>query len=98
VGPFQPKNEVADWLSVLGHWVRGTALSEFANNDIVAFIQEDVVYRLVWGVEAARLHLKYTGDIESEIPGSDLALLLTYGVPCKEAAVLMQAGLPSRTV
>jgi hypothetical protein len=62
----------------------------------VSFIQDNVVYRLVWAVEAARLHLEYLGAADGEPPGGTLALCLTYGVPNATAALFMQAGLRSR--
>jgi hypothetical protein len=57
-----------------------------------------VVYRLVWAVEAARLHLEHLQPSSDEPPGGTLALCLTYGVPSAKAALLMQGGIRSRPV
>ncbi|MCZ6653818.1 MAG: DEAD/DEAH box helicase [Planctomycetota bacterium] len=98
IHPFTREEGNAGWPDLLAHWVRGTALSDFADNTGVGFIQNDVVFRLVWGVEAARLHLHLSSGADSEIPGGSLALCLTYGVPNRCAALFMQAGMPSRTL
>jgi hypothetical protein len=97
IGPFEKENDLPGWADVLAEWLRGTALGACADNDGVAFIQGDVVYRLVWAVEATRLHLQHSQSQENP-PGAILALCLTYGVPSRTAAVLMQGGIRSRTL
>jgi hypothetical protein len=82
----------------LGDWLRGRALAEFASGDAIGFIQSDVVFRLVWAVEAARVQLHALSEAEGEAPGGKLALCLTFGAPSVEAALLMQGGLKSRVV
>ena len=101
IGPFQPDGGCMDgWEILIGHWLRGTALSTCTDNDGIAFIQDNIVFRLVWAVEAARLHLQHVQElgIEAEPPGGTLALCLTYGVPSYTCALFMQAGLASRTM
>ncbi len=95
IGPFAAENLIPDWEALLGHWISGTALSQCADSDGVAFIQEDVVFRLVWGVEAVRLHLQSTDSLQ-DVSGEGLALCLTYGVPTLGASAFMQAGVRSR--
>ncbi|MHB1423671.1 MAG: DEAD/DEAH box helicase [Gemmataceae bacterium] len=96
VGPFLPDDPIENWRDVLGHWLRGTALGSCTGNDGVSFIQDNVVYRLVWAVEAARLHLEHLGTADGDPPGGTLALCLTYGVPNLASALFMQAGMRSR--
>lgn len=96
--PFVPESRVEGWEELLGHWLRGTPLGQCADNDGVSFIQQDVVYRLVWAVEAARLHLQCLADAGENPPGEVLAQCLTYGVPHRTGAVFMQGGLRSRTM
>jgi replicative superfamily II helicase len=98
IGPFVPEDAYANWKKVLGHWLRGTALGRFADNEGISFIQQNVVYRLVWAVEAARVHLQFLQPSDNEPPGGILAQCLTYGVPSQTSAVFMQAGLRSRTM
>jgi hypothetical protein len=96
--PFEPDNRVDDWESLLGHWLRGTALGACTDNEGVSFVQDNIVYRLVWAVEAARLHLQHIEGEDEDPPGGTLALCLTYGVPNPTCALFMQAGLRSRTL
>jgi hypothetical protein len=96
IHPFVPARWLDNWQGLLGCWLRGEPLGTFADNDGVSFIQENVVYRLVWAVEAARLHLQHL--VESEALGNALSVCLTYGVPNMTAALLMQGGLRSRTL
>ena len=77
---------------------RGTPLGQFADNEGINFIQQDVVYHLVWAVEAARLHVQCLTDDGDAAPGEMLAQCLTYGVPHRTAAVFMQGGLRSRVM
>jgi hypothetical protein len=95
IGPFAPDDLIGGWEELLGHWMKGTALGQCADSDGVAFIQEHVVFRLVWGIEAIRLQLQET-EVVSDVPGDGLALCLTYGVPTLGAAAFMQAGVRSR--
>ena len=96
IHPFRRENtDVANWEALLGNWIRGTPLSQCADSYGVSFIQEDVVFRLVWGVEAVRLHLQGDDNV-ADVPGGALALCLTYGVPNVRAALFMQAGIKSR--
>ncbi|MBX3394285.1 MAG: DEAD/DEAH box helicase [Phycisphaerae bacterium] len=95
IKPFAPEELVTNWEQCLSHWITGAPMSEYHDPDAMGFIQNDVVYRLVWGVEAARVHLHHiTGS--DEVPGGMLALFLTYGVPDRQAALFLQAGLNSR--
>jgi DEAD/DEAH box helicase len=98
IGPFVPDDPIETWQPLLGHWIRGHALGSCTNNEGIGFIQQNVVYRLVWAVEAARLHLQHLQESEDDPPGGVLALCLTYGVPNQSCALLMQAGLRSRTL
>lgn len=100
IGPFEPDDPIEGWKELVAHWLRGTALGACTNNDGVSFIQDNIVYRLVWAVEAARLHLLHIQSDEADIepPGGTLALCLTYGVPSSSCAMFMQAGLSSRTM
>ena len=96
IHPFRRENtDVANWEALLGNWIRGTPLNQCADSGGVSFIQEDVVFRLVWGLEAVRLHLQGDDDL-ADVPGGALALCLTYGVPNVRAALFMQAGIKSR--
>ena len=64
----------------------------------MGFVQGDIVYRLVWGVEAVRVH-----GLARNVPGAAdltglLALVLTYGLPSAPGILLARAGLSSRNM
>ena len=98
IGPFVPRSTVMDLPAVLHHWLSGAPLAEYADKEAIGFIQEEIVYRLVWAIEATRLHLQHVRTGSDESAGNLLALCLTYGVPCVKAALLMQGGIRSRAV
>jgi hypothetical protein len=86
------------WKSILTGWLSGKATSQFANSSGIAFIQDGIVYRLVWAVEATRTTLVALDCLPDGAREGHLALCLTYGVPCIPAALLQQAGLASRAL
>ncbi|WP_236621180.1 DEAD/DEAH box helicase [Rhodopirellula sallentina] len=98
IHPFEPEKQEDNWETLLKHWVKGTALGEFADNTGIHFIQQDVVYRLVWGIETARSHLEFLSESKNDAPGALVAQCLTFGVPTQTSAFFMQAGLQSRTM
>ena len=84
------------WEGVIKGWVSGQATSAFANAEEIAFIQDGIVYRLVWAVESIRTTLSAMTALPIEGEGGNFALCLTYGVPNIPAALILQAGLSSR--
>jgi superfamily II DNA/RNA helicase len=98
IGPFSPGDSVGDLAALLSHWLSGEPLSAYPDKSAVGFIQEHIVYRLVWAVEASRLHLQHLMVGLGEPPGNVLAMCLTYGVSSEKAALLMQGGVRRRSV
>jgi len=97
VYPFscdQPEN----WQDIIVGWLSGRPTSQFANSDGIAFIQDGIVYRLVWAVAAVRTELGALGLIPVEAIQGKLALCLTFGTPNIASALIQQAGLSSRTL
>ncbi len=98
VAPFRFQFASGNWENGLRSWVEGQPLGEIMTEggDEVAFIQNDVVFRMVWAVEAIRVYALAL-DVQGvrAITGR-AAMALTYGVPSQSAAILAQAGLPSR--
>jgi hypothetical protein len=98
IGPFAPGDSVGDLAALLSYWLSGEPLSLYSDKSAVGFIQEHVVYRLVWAVEASRLHLQHLQAGLTAPPGNVLAMCLTYGVSSVKAALLMQGGVRRRSV
>ena len=102
VSPFAFEDAPVDWENALTSWVTGDSVSVPPlvgdASEIVAFLQGDVVYRLVWAVEAVRLHAIQTGAPDAESLTGVVASVLTYGVCTRPGIVIAQAGLSSRAM
>jgi hypothetical protein len=92
-----------DWETALASWVKGTAFAEILDGRkardaqrMQAFIQDGVVFRLVWAAEAARVQAIATDHARKDELGDGPAFGLTYGVPTIPAALLCQMGFASR--
>ncbi len=102
VSAFRPETWVEDWRKVLTHWVRGRPLGELEDIDqkglvgVVQFIESDLVYRLVWGIEASRAYEKAQGNaLASTLTGSALTAIET-GTFLQPASILIRAGFDHR--
>jgi hypothetical protein len=99
IHPFIYRNRPNRWKEILGAWLNGIPLGEIHEldgGDEIKFIQDGVVYQLVWAVEAIRVQALAKGDSRAEQLNGNIPLLLTYGVPSRQAAILLESGLPSR--
>lgn len=101
---FSVRKLPADWEAALSGWVNGTAFSELLKGRKAldaqrtqAFIQDGVVFRLVWAAEAVRVQAIATDHHRQTELGDGPAFTLTYGVPTIPAALLCQMGFASRT-
>jgi hypothetical protein len=91
------------WEEVLSGWIKGTAFSEILDDRAArdahrtqVFVQEGVVFRLVWAAEAVRVQAVAVQHPRVSELGDGPAFSLTYGVPSIEAALLCQMGFSSR--
>jgi len=106
--PFDPDSidkswSENDWRKLLKIWVAGEPLWQIQDQKGISFIQEAVVFRLVWGVEAVRVVLNQVDPYSEEQMGMDtiiewVAVCLTYGVPSVSAARLLESGIESRVL
>jgi hypothetical protein len=88
---------------VLAEWVKGTAFAEILEGRSVKdgqraqiFVQEGVIFRLVWAAEAVRVQAISMGHTRAGELGDGPAFALTYGVSSIPAALLCQIGFSSR--
>jgi len=95
VRPLQARKLPENWRSLLVAWISGASVA-VADTDANEFIQDGLVYRLVWAVEAIRAHAEVVGVEGVELSGGQASMALTYGVPTAPAATLLRHGLPSR--
>jgi len=101
IHPFRPTIpsdwDDATWQEVLSIWISGASLSAALDSAGVAFVQDALVYRLVWAIEATRLVLlSLDHQNASEDGRSYVAMCMTYGVPYLAAARMLESGLESR--
>jgi hypothetical protein len=61
-----------------------------------AFVQDGVIFRLVWAAEAVRVQAIASGHARAGELGDGPAFALTYGTPTIASALLNQFGFPSR--
>lgn len=100
---FAVRNLPSKWEEVLAGWISGTAFSEILKGRAArdaqrtqGFVQDGIVFRLVWAVEAVRVQAVATDHARAGELGDGPAFALTYGVPSIAAALLCQMGYPSR--
>ncbi|MDO8434618.1 MAG: hypothetical protein Q7S58_19655 [Candidatus Binatus sp.] len=97
IPPFAPESLPEGWPDLLGKWIAGDSLvATIGTSEGVEFIQNAVVYQLVWAVEAVRVQALAAGDQRMAEAIGRIPLSLTYGLPTLTAAALAQAGLHSR--
>ncbi|WP_375142333.1 helicase-related protein [Bradyrhizobium sp. CCGB12] len=102
--PFKPNVQPANWRDILRAWLLGEPVAALAKNDedVLRFVEDALIYRLPWGMEAIRVRALACGDQFED--GTDLDdYELSLAVPAIEtgtlnrsAAILMQAGFTSR--
>ena len=101
---FSIRKPPENWRAVLTNWVSGTAFGEILHGlgareeqRTQAFVQDGVVFKLVWAAEAARAQALSSSHARAAELGDGPMLVLTHGVPSIPAALLCQAGYASRT-
>ena len=103
---FKPDVLPEDWNLVLVSWLEGESMAAFSMNDndeALYFIEQGIVYRLAWGMDAVRVRGLANDDFTEEA-GSDMSSFdFDYAVAAVEtgtlersATLLMQSGFGSR--
>ena len=69
ISTFTQTVPVKDWRVVLAQWLAGEPLSEMDEKqmDVAQFIESDIIYRLVWGIEAARVYEQAQGNLAADL-------------------------------
>jgi hypothetical protein len=104
VHPFFSVNRLPqDWQQVLHSWITGVPFSDILNGRKTreaqrtqGFVQDGVVFRLVWAAEAVRFQAITANHPRAMELGDGPAFALTYGVSSVPAALLCQVGFASR--
>jgi hypothetical protein len=99
IEPFQPADLPENWPAILREWLKGNSIADLAGGQEVPlrkFIEDALVYRLVWALEAIRVRAAAMEDAPENLNEGRAALAVETGTPSTEAAILIQSGLPSR--
>ena len=99
ISTFKTTIEVNDWRAVLAHWLRGDSLSEINEKqlEVAQFIEADIIYRLVWGIEAARVYEMAQGNLTAEQIGGLATAALEAGTLNRSAAIVLRSGFEHRS-
>jgi hypothetical protein len=99
IPPFQPDDLPDNWEHIVRAWIGGESMSDLAGGkdaEVLEFIEGALVYRLVWAMEAVRVReVTVNGDQEHPHAGR-AAVAFETGTSNYSAALLIQAGVPSR--
>lgn len=95
---FTPEVLVEDWRSVLRLWVQGLSLAELPGDRvaIAQFIESGLAYRLVWGMEAARVFEAAQGNALAETLSGTAVTAIETGTFNWSASVLIRSGFDHR--
>lgn len=105
ISPFVPSPFPNDWREIINAWLKGESLKDHGFNSIdetLRFVEDGLVYRLPWGLEALRVRAEANKDIISgglTIENFELGVVVPAvenGCLNRSAAMLMQAGFNSR--
>jgi hypothetical protein len=99
IEPFTPDELPSDWKAILKAWISGRSMSDLAgakDEEMLEFVEDALVYRLVWAMEAVRVRQSAIHDELDWPHAGRAAVALETGTPDYCAALLIQNGLASR--
>jgi superfamily II DNA/RNA helicase len=105
IEPFSPDAMPADWRAILRFWLKGETIASLAagqEDEVLQFVEEALVYRLPWAMEAVRVRAIANNDtLQGGVKMHDLELSVAVaavesGTLNRSAAVLIRAGFNSR--
>lgn len=106
ISPFIPDVLPDNWHEIVAVWLKGKSFTdEKIDNidDVLRFVEDGLIYRLPWGLEAIRVRAGANADRfsdDTELDDYEIGLLvpaIESGTLNRSAALLMQAGFNSRT-
>lgn len=99
ISTFARTVPVKDWRSVLAQWLAGQPLSEMNEKqmDVAQFIESDIIYRLVWGIEAARVYEQAQGNLAADLVTGTASAAIEAGTLSLPAAILLRSGFDHRS-
>lgn len=99
ISTFARTVPVKDWRAVLAQWIAGQPLSEMDERqmEVAQFIESDIIYRLVWGIEAARVYEQAQGNLAADLVTGSASAALEAGTLSLPAAILLRSGFDHRS-
>lgn len=106
ISPFTPKSLPDNWGDLLSAWLKGETISSLIGSsdpETLKFIEEGLIYKLPWGMEAVRVRgLAHNDKVADDLTLADFELSVavtavetgTLNVP---AGILIKAGFNSRS-
>ena len=90
---FAPETVLDSWHDVLRHWVRGLALGDLSGDRVAMaqFIEADLIYRLVWGMEAARVFEVAQGNPDADALSGTAVTAIETGTFNRAASILISS-------
>ncbi len=103
IPPFIPDPLPVNWRQVLSSWLEGTPIAGLSDDmtDVLRFVENGLIYRLPWGMEAIRVRAQANQDNINDMTIDCFEVGLAVpavetGTLNRSAAILMQAGFTSR--
>lgn len=105
IEPFAPDDLPADWRDILRAWLGGETIASMTTDredEVLQFVEQVLVYRLPWAMEAVRVRAIANGDaLDHDVTMEELELgvavaAVESGTLNRSAAILMHAGFSSR--
>ncbi|MEI2775375.1 MAG: DEAD/DEAH box helicase [Tetrasphaera sp.] len=100
---FQPETRLSNWPEILEDWVNGRPLGDRdveRTQDRVAvaqFVEADLIYRLVWGMEACCVYESAQGNQEADVLLGTALTAIETGTFNVAAATLIRSGFDHRS-
>jgi len=99
ISPFTPPRVIDGWKEIAADWIHGKSLSDLAGGieaEVVDFIEDALVYRLVWAMEAVRVRAVANEEVDQDFFNGRSAMAVETGCPNYSASILIHCGLSSR--
>jgi superfamily II DNA/RNA helicase len=98
IDPFRPNTFPDDWKVITAGWLNGKAMAELhaISDDASQFIEDAMVYRLAWAIEAIRVRSRANEESLFDDKPSPVVGAIETGTVSIPQSVLLQAGLSSR--
>lgn len=100
IEPFKPDKLPENWREILAAWLRGESIASFTKATIaptLGFIEQVLVYRLPWALEAVRVHASAAAGRLYVQTGVGMAVAaVETGALDRTASQLMRAGFTAR--